>query len=128
MANYNQLLSMAKKLRAEKDKSREYETQKEEQKNLLNQLESRRQRLQNQLTENRQINSTASGQNLLQKAEDAIRVNQYVIEKNEKEIQQKTDSLILMEKVLLAPNPSQSEIQQINQKVNWLINLMLLNL
>jgi hypothetical protein len=38
-------------------------------------------------------------------------------EKNEKEIQQRTDSIILMEKVLLAPNPSQSEIQQVNQKV-----------
>jgi len=124
VANYNQLLSMAKKLRVEKEKSREFELQKEEQKNLLNQLESRRQRLQNQLAENRQINSTASGQNLLQKAEDAIRVNQYVIEKNEKEIQQRTDSIILMEKVLLAPNPSQSEIQTVNQKAEELRSQM----
>ena len=51
MANYNQLLSMAKKLRAEKDKSREYETQKEEQKNLLNQYN-----FHNKLAVNQKVN------------------------------------------------------------------------
>lgn len=118
MVNYNQLLSMAKKLRAEKEKHREFQVQKDDQKSYLNHLEARRQRLANQLVEMRQIKSQASGQNLLQRAEDAIRVNQYMInEKLSKEIQQKTADIAQMEKVLASPNPIPADLQLVAQKV-----------
>ncbi len=119
MVNYNQLLSMAKKLRAEKDKNREFQTQKEDQKSYLAHLEARRQRLINQLVEMRQIKASANGPSVLQRAEDAIRVNQYMInEKLSKEIQNKTASIALMEKVLSAPNPASADLQIAAQKVN----------
>ena len=35
VVNYNQLLSMAKKLRAEKEKNREYQSQKDDQKSYF---------------------------------------------------------------------------------------------
>lgn len=109
---------MAKKLRAEKDKNREFQSQKEEQKNYLVHLESRRQRMQSQLAENRQVNANATGQGLIQRAEDAIRVHQFMIQdKLKKEIQQKTASIVLMEKVLTSPTPNSNDIQLLHQKV-----------
>lgn len=113
---------MAKKLRAEKEKFREFQMQKEEQKSYLTHLEARRQRLVNQLQEMHQIKANASGQSLLQRAEDAIRVNQYMInEKLSKEIQQKSNTVLLMEKVLAAPTPNSNDLQLVTQKVNYLI-------
>ena len=118
VANYNQLLSMAKKLRGEKEKNREFQSQKEEQKGYLAHLEARRQRLAAQLVDSRQANAGASGQGMIQRAEDAIRVHQYMIkDKLSKEIQNKTDSIALMEKVLAAPIPSANDLQLLNQKV-----------
>ena len=55
VANYHQLLSMAKKLRTEKEKQRQLQQLKDEQKNLSVQLEGRRQRLQQQLLQVRQL-------------------------------------------------------------------------
>ena len=116
--NYNQLLSMAKKLRAEKEKNREFQSQKDDQKSYLSHLEARRQRLTHQLMEMRQSKSNASGQSLIQRAEDAIRVNQYMInEKLNKETQQTTANITLMEKVLAAPNPTSADLQVVAQKV-----------
>ena len=116
--NYNQLLSMAKKLRAEKEKNREFQSQKEDQKSYLSHLEARRQRLTHQLMEMRQSKANASGQSLIQRAEDAIRVNQYMIkEKLNKETQQTTANITLMEKVLAAPNPTSADLQVVAQKV-----------
>lgn len=127
VVNYNQLLSMAKKLRAEKDKNREFQTQKEDQKSYLAHLEARRQRLINQLVEMRQIKASANGPSVLQRAEDAIRVNQYMInEKLSKEIQNKTASIALMEKVLAAPNPASADLQIAAQKVNLICALIFL--
>lgn len=118
VANYNQLLPMARKIRCEKEKNREFLVQKEEQKTQLNHLESRRQRLSQQLVEIRQANINATGQGMLQRAEDAVRVNKYMIkEKLMKEIQQQTRNLVLMEKLLAGPNPSQSDLAVISQKV-----------
>lgn len=118
VANYNQLLAMAKKLRSERDKNRDFQAQKEEQKSYLAHLEARRQRLQNQLAESRQINAGATGQGLLQRAEDAIRIHQYMItEKLNKEIESKTASIALMEKVLSAPIPNSNDLQLVSQKV-----------
>ncbi|XP_057372541.1 intraflagellar transport protein 81 homolog [Daphnia carinata] len=117
VVNYNQLLSVAKKLRAEKEKNREFQAQKEDQKSYLGHLESRRQRLINQLTEIRQTKANTSGQMLLQRAEDAIRVNQYMInEKLNKETQLVTANIALMEKVLAAPNPTSADLQIVIQK------------
>lgn len=117
--NYNQLLSVAKKLRAEKEKNREFQAQKEDQKSYLSHLESRRQRLINQLTEVRKTKANSSGQMLLQRAEDAIRVNQYMInEKLNKETQLVTANIALMEKMLAAPNPTSADLQIVIQKVN----------
>ncbi|KAI9560954.1 hypothetical protein GHT06_011910 [Daphnia sinensis] len=117
VVNYNQLLSVAKKLRAEKEKNREFQAQKEDQKSYLSHLESRRQRLINQLTEIRQTKANTSGQMLLQRAEDAIRVNQYMInEKLNKETQLVTANIALMEKVLAAPNPTSADLQIVIQK------------
>lgn len=117
--NYNQLLSVAKKLRAEKEKNREFQAQKEDQKSYLGHLESRRQRLINQLTEVRKTKANSSGKMLLQRAEDAIRVNQYMInEKLNKETQLVTANIALMEKMLAAPNPTSADLQIVIQKVN----------
>ena len=118
VVNYNQLLSMAKKLRAEKEKNREFQSQKDDQKSYLSHLEARRQRLTHQLMEMRQSKANASGQSLIQRAEDAIRVNQYMInEKLNKETQQTTANITLMEKVLAAPNPTSADLQVVAQKV-----------
>lgn len=118
VANYNQLLALARKIRCEKDKQREFATQKEEQKTNLYHLESRRQRLSQQLIEIRQTNINATGQGMLQRAEDAVRVNKYMIkEKLMKEIQQQTRNIVLIEKLLTGPNPSQSDLIAISQKV-----------
>jgi hypothetical protein len=66
----------------------------------------------------RQSKVNASGQSLIQRAEDAIRVNQYMInEKLTKETQQITASIALMEKVLAAPNPTSADLQIVVQKV-----------
>jgi hypothetical protein len=112
---------MAKKLRAEKEKNREFQSQKEDQKSYLNHLEARRQRLIHQLMEMRQNKANASGQSMMQRAEDAIRVNQYMInEKLNKETQQTTASIALMEKVLAAPNPNSADLQLVVQKVKKL--------
>ncbi|XP_032776827.2 intraflagellar transport protein 81 homolog [Daphnia magna] len=117
VVNYNQLLSVAKKLRAEKEKNREFQAQKEDQKSYLGHLESRRQRLINQLTEVRKTKANSSGQMLLQRAEDAIRVNQYMInEKLNKETQLVTANIALMEKMLAAPNPTSADLQIVIQK------------
>ncbi|KAK4005129.1 hypothetical protein OUZ56_006851 [Daphnia magna] len=117
VVNYNQLLSVAKKLRAEKEKNREFQAQKEDQKSYLGHLESRRQRLINQLTEVRKTKANSSGKMLLQRAEDAIRVNQYMInEKLNKETQLVTANIALMEKMLAAPNPTSADLQIVIQK------------
>ena len=55
VANFHQLLSMAKKLRTEKEKQRQMQQLKDEQKNLLIQLEGRRQRLHQQLLQVRKF-------------------------------------------------------------------------
>lgn len=123
MANYTQLLSMAKKLRSEKEKNREFQVQKDDQKSYLSHLDVRRQRLANQLVEMRQIKANASGQGLLQRAEDAIRVNHYMInEKLSKEIQQKMADVEQMEKVLAAPNPNPADLHLVAQKVYFMFN------
>ena len=114
---------MAKKLRAEKEKTREFQTQKDDQKSYLSHLEARRLRLTHQLMEMRQSKVNASGQSLIQRAEDAIRVNQYMInEKLNKETQQVTASIALMEKVLAAPNPTSADLQLVVQKVKRVKN------
>ena len=116
--NFSQLLSIAKKLRSEKEKNREYQLQKEEQKTYLNHLEAKRVRLSQQLTEMRQVKVNASGQTLLQRAEDAVRVNQYMInEKLNKEIQQKTEEIAFLETILAGPNPTATDLQLASQKV-----------
>lgn len=125
--NYNQLLSVAKKLRAEKEKNREFQAQKEDQKSYLSHLESRRQRLVNQLMEMRQTKANSSGQVLLQRAEDAVRVNQYMInDKLNKETQLVTANIALMEKLLAAPNPTSTDLQLVIQKVSLITHITIL--
>lgn len=126
MANYNQLLAMAKKLRVEKEKNRDFQMQKEEQKGYLAHLEARRQRLASQLVESRQANAGTSGQGLIQRAEDSIRVYQYMIkDKLSKEIENKTASIALMEKILASPTPNTADLQLLTQKVPNIIGTFL---
>lgn len=119
MANYNQLLSMAKKLRSEKEKWLQLQTQKEEHKIQLGQCESRRNRLQQQLQENRQVNASATFHSVIQRAEDAIRFHQYMLnEKLPREVEQRVHRNALLEQAIQAPNPSPADLEQINEKVS----------
>ena len=116
--NCNQLLAVAKKLRAEKEKNRELLTQRDDQKAYIQHLESRRLRLQQQLSDIRQSNSSVSSHNVFQRLEDQIRVNKYMIsDKLPKELEQRAANVTLLEKIVAAGNPKPSELEQIQDKV-----------
>ena len=118
VANYNQLLALAKRMRTERDRARDLAAQREEQRAQLVHLETRRGRLQSQLAESRQANAGATGEGLLRRAEDSIRVHRYIIDdKLSGEIRTKTESLALGERVLAGPKPTAGDLQGVQQKV-----------
>ena len=120
VANYHQLLSMAKTLRTEKEKKRDYDARKEESKATAAQLEGRRQRLQQQLTDTRQANAGANSKTVLQRVEDAVRVNHYLLsDKLPKDIRQRNEHIAVVDNLLRTPDPSPAQLQQLLQKVNF---------
>ena len=119
VANYQQLMTAARRLRAEKEKQRQIQAQKTEQKSSFEMLDSKKQHLQQQLVEIRQVNSTATAKSIVQRLHDTIRVNRYMTDdKLPKEIENRAHAIGMLNNALKSANPKVEDIQEIKQKVH----------
>ena len=119
VANYQQLMTAARRLRAEKEKQRQIQAQKTEQKSSFEMLDSKKQHLQQQLVEIRQVNSTATAKSIVQRLHDTIRVNRYMTDdKLPKEIENRARAIGMLNNALKSANPKVEDIQEIKQKVH----------
>ena len=107
---------MARKLRWEKEKSRELEAQKQQQQSHLELVEAKRVRLQQKLAELRQSDSD---QNILRRLGDAVRLKKYAAEeKLPKEMAVRGQKLANLDRIVnMSAGPKAEEFEQLQEKV-----------
>ena len=118
MPNLDVMLEVAKKLRQEKERNREIKSQKQDQRNNINHSQQRIMRLEQQLADMRQAGIGTTPEVLLQKLEEEVKVNAYIVnEKLPRELEQKKQAVASLEKVLNQPALTQNDLQELKRRI-----------
>ena len=118
MPNLDVMLEVAKKLRQEKERNREIKSQKQDQRNNINHSQQRIIRLEQQLADMRQAGIGTTPEVLLQKLEEEVKVNAYIVnEKLPRELEQKKQAVASLEKVLNQPALTQNDLQELKRRI-----------
>ncbi|XP_054713185.1 intraflagellar transport protein 81 homolog [Uloborus diversus] len=121
--NVESMLSVAKSLREERDLAENLRRQKIEQKNALTHAEQKIQRLNQQLKELKMSSLEATPDTLVQKLEESIKVNSYLVkEKLPKEIMSHKKYIADLQKIVSQPALSRSDLEEINSKIQEVNN------
>ncbi|GFT89654.1 intraflagellar transport protein 81 homolog [Nephila pilipes] len=121
--NVEAMLSVAKNLREERDLSENLNRQKMEQRNALTHAEQKIQRLNQQLKELKLSSLGATPETLVQKLEESIKVNSYLVkEKLPKEIATQKKYITDLQKIISQPALSRADLDQINNKIQEVNN------
>ncbi|CAG0892043.1 unnamed protein product, partial [Darwinula stevensoni] len=116
--NHLAMLTVAKNLRIERERERELSGQEEDQTSAVSHAEQRIQRLQGTLKSLRQAGLGATPEGLMQKLEEEVRVNTYIVEeKLPRELAQKKIGVETMQRVAAEPAMGQNELQNIKSKI-----------
>ncbi|KAG8183384.1 hypothetical protein JTE90_008286 [Oedothorax gibbosus] len=121
--NMESMLAVAKSLREERDLSDSLSRQKMEQRNALTHFEQKIQRLNQQLKELKLSSLGATPETLVQKLEESIKVNSYLVkEKLPKEIAAQKKYMTDLQKIVSQPALSRADLDQINNKIQEVNN------
>ncbi|KFM67817.1 Intraflagellar transport protein 81-like protein, partial [Stegodyphus mimosarum] len=116
--NVDAMLSVAKSLREERDLADSLNRQKMEQRNALTHAEQKIQRLNQQLKELKLSSLGATPETLVQKLEESIKVNSYLVkEKLPKEMASQRKYISDLQKIVSQPALSHADLEQINKKI-----------
>ncbi len=116
--NLEPMLAVAKKLRQEKERERELQSQKVEQRTSIQHIEQRIQRMEKQLKELRQAGAGATPEGLVQKLEEETNVNTYIVtQKLPKEIASKQKAVESLMRVTELPALGQDDVNEIKEKI-----------
>ena len=112
------MLEVAKKLRQEKEKNKEIKSQKQDQRTNISHASQRIMRLEQQLGDMRQAGIGTTPEVLLQKLEESVKVNAYIVnEKLPRELENKKQAVVSLEKVLNQPALTQSDLQELKKRI-----------
>ncbi|XP_035233139.1 intraflagellar transport protein 81 homolog [Stegodyphus dumicola] len=121
--NVDAMLSVAKSLREERDLADSLNRQKMEQRNALTHAEQKIQRLNQQLKELKLSSLGATPETLVQKLEESIKVNSYLVkEKLPKEMASQRKYISDLQKIVSQPALSHADLEQINKKIQEVNN------
>ncbi|XP_015917332.1 intraflagellar transport protein 81 homolog isoform X2 [Parasteatoda tepidariorum] len=116
--NVDAMLAVAKRLREERDLSDNLNRQKMEQRNALTHAEQKIQRLNQQLKELKLSSLGATPETLVQKLEESIKVNSYLVkDKLPKEVSAQKKFILDLQRIVSQPALSRSDLDQINNKI-----------
>lgn len=119
--NKDSMLSIAKSLREEQDRAEHLASQKIEQRNSLMHAEQKIQRLGQRLKDMKHSSLGATPEGLLQKLEEEVRVNSYLVkEKLPNGIASTQRYLQDLQKVVTEPAMGQSDLDKLNSKIQLL--------
>ncbi|XP_040071551.1 intraflagellar transport protein 81 homolog isoform X2 [Ixodes scapularis] len=118
-SNKDAMLELARNLREEQDKADTLSQQRMNQQDALNHCEQKIQRLTQQLRDLRQSGLGATPEGLLQRLEEELRANGYLVrDKLPKEIAACQDAIRDLQKVATEPAMGQSDIDKIKAKIH----------
>ncbi|KAM9328911.1 intraflagellar transport protein 81 homolog [Gastrophryne carolinensis] len=133
--NHQRMLEIASQLRIEKETEESLAQQKQEQRNQLFSAEQKLQRAQQQLKNMRHAAADAKPEGLMKRLEEEMKFNSYMVsEKLPKELDNKRQTLSLMQRVVSEQVVDQTDleeleakIQEVNAEINQLIEKRLRN-
>ena len=118
MPNLDVMLEVAKKLRQEKEKNKEIKGQKADQRTSIGHASQRILRLEQQLADMRQAGIGTTPEVLLQKLEESVKVNAYIVnEKLPRELEHRKHAVASLEKVLNQPALTQADLQELKRRI-----------
>ncbi|GAB1598445.1 intraflagellar transport protein 81 homolog [Argonauta hians] len=127
--NAQTMMSVARKLRRERDEEKKLVEQKQRQTDLIHQAEQKIQRLQQQLKNTQQYRNGATAKMIIQQLEEEIQTNKYVVTTQQvKEIEEKKKTENIMQMAMNDRVPGQlqleeleNQLQDLHTEVNQLI-------
>uniref|UniRef100_X1Z4C8 Intraflagellar transport protein 81 homolog n=1 Tax=Capitella teleta TaxID=283909 RepID=X1Z4C8_CAPTE len=117
--NSGPMLVIARNLRVERDREERLVKQKNEQKNLIVQMEQRIQRMQQQIKDTKQASIGTTPQGLIQRLEEETKVNGYMVrEQMPREIATLKKGTQKLQKIVAEPAMGQSDLDDINSQIH----------
>ncbi|XP_025079923.1 intraflagellar transport protein 81 homolog [Pomacea canaliculata] len=119
--NSQVMMNVAKNLRVERDREKKIASQKQEQLTIVQHLEQRIKRMENQLRDMRQASVGATPETMIERLEEETRASGYMVKDQlPKDLASRRKMIQDLQKVVAIPAMGQSDLDELNNQINIL--------